>query len=59
MGLLAEILESGDALAVRPATRQIRPPVDPMIDWTGEMKIFGDQGLDRSPILVDIGLVAA
>src|SRR5262249_6864833 len=43
-------LETVDPLAVWPAAREICRAINPVIDRTGEMKILGDQPLNRRAI---------
>jgi hypothetical protein len=49
-------LEAVDPFAVWPAPRKICGATNPVIEWTGEVKILGDQFLNRPAIFCDIRL---
>jgi hypothetical protein len=47
--------EANDGFTIRPASREVGRPVDPIVERAREMKTFVDQGLDRRPVFVHVG----
>jgi hypothetical protein len=55
----ANEVKLSDSCAVRPAPREIRCPVYVIVERAGKTEVVRYKGLDRYPILVDIGSVAS
>ena len=49
-------VKRGHSRAVRPAALEIGSPANPVVQRTGEVKIFADERFNRRPVLVDITL---
>src|SRR5262245_53109049 len=47
-------LEIADALAVRPATLEIRLSIESVVERTGEVEVLGDERLDCRAVLLDV-----
>jgi len=56
--LEAQEIETGDRVAVRPATLEIRRTIDAIVERTGEVEIGGDERLDGGSVFVDVRLIA-
>ena len=52
-------VEAVDPSAVRPAALEIGLSIDAIVERAGEVKVLGEEPLDRRAILVDIGAIAS
>jgi hypothetical protein len=52
-------VEAVDPPAVRPAAFEIGLSIDGIIERAGEVKVLGEEQLDRRAIFVDIGSIAS
>lgn len=43
-------LECTDMFAVRPASREVSRTIEPVVERTGEVKIVGEQALERGAV---------
>ena len=57
VGNQVDELKFGNRPAVGPAALEIGLAIDAIVQRTGEVKIVGDDGFDRRPVLVDVSLV--
>jgi hypothetical protein len=51
--------EIGDRARIRPASRKVGRPVEPIVAWTREVEIVRDECFDRITVFRDISIIDA